>query len=57
MRETLTQAKLPLPNFRSDTEVAEYFDTHSVGDIWDQLPEVKSVKLPLKKIIRKKQRI
>ena len=54
MRKTLTQAKLPLPNFRSDTEAAEYFDTHSVGDIWDQLPEVKSVKLPaaLSKAIR-----
>jgi hypothetical protein len=38
MKKKLPSAKTPLPSFRSDQEAAEYFDTHSVADVWDQLP-------------------
>jgi predicted DNA binding CopG/RHH family protein len=34
----LQPAKAPLPQFRSDKEAAEFFETHSVADVWDQLP-------------------
>jgi predicted DNA binding CopG/RHH family protein len=33
-----------LPKFHSDKEAAEYFETHSVADVWDQLPAGKQVK-------------
>ena len=45
MKKKLSPAKLPLPNFKSDKEAAEYFETHSVAGVWDQLPEVRSFKL------------
>jgi predicted DNA binding CopG/RHH family protein len=45
MKKKLPSAKLPLPKFRSDKEAAEYFDTHSVADIWDQLPPSKPAKV------------
>jgi predicted DNA binding CopG/RHH family protein len=45
MKKKLPSAKLPLPKFRSDREAAEYFDTHSIADIWDQLPPAKPAKL------------
>lgn len=45
MRKKLPSAKAPLPKFRSDKEAAEYFETHSVADVWDQLPESKPAKL------------
>jgi hypothetical protein len=35
----LVRAKTRLPKFRSDKEAAEYFETHSVADVWDQLPK------------------
>jgi len=35
---------MPLPKFRSDKEVAEYFETHSVAEVWDQLPAGRTVK-------------
>jgi predicted DNA binding CopG/RHH family protein len=38
MKKKLPSAKAPLPQFRSDEEAAEYFGTHSVADIWDELP-------------------
>ncbi len=41
----LPSAKLPLPKFHSDKEAAEYFDTHFVADIWDQLPPAKPAKM------------
>jgi hypothetical protein len=45
MKKKLPSAKLPLPEFRSDKEAAEYFDTRSIADIWDQLPPAKPAKL------------
>ena len=38
MKKKLPPAKTPLPRFRSDSEAADYFQTHSVSDVWDQLP-------------------
>ena len=39
MRKKLPPAGLPLPKFRSEKEAADYFDTHSVADAWNQLQE------------------
>ena len=39
MKKKLSPAKSPLPKFQSDQEAAEYFETHSVASVWDQLPE------------------
>ena len=44
MKKKLSPAKTPLPRFRSDKEAADYFQTHSVADAWDQLPEGKPAK-------------
>lgn len=44
MKKELSPAKTPLPRFRSDKEAADYFQTHSVADVWDQLPEAKPAK-------------
>jgi predicted DNA binding CopG/RHH family protein len=44
MKKKLTSAKSPLPAFRSDQEAAGYFETHSVADVWDQLPAAKQTK-------------
>jgi predicted DNA binding CopG/RHH family protein len=54
MGKKLAPSKLPLPKFRSDEEAAEYFETHSIADIWDKLQEVKAPKLSkkLEKAIR-----
>jgi predicted DNA binding CopG/RHH family protein len=41
MKKKLPAAKAPLPEFRSDTEAAEYFESHSVANVWDQLPAAK----------------
>lgn len=45
MKKSLPTAKAPLPKFASDKAAAEYFDSHSIADIWDHLPEAKTVKL------------
>ena len=45
MKTKLPPAKAPLPKFRSDEAAAEYFQTHSVAEVWDQLPESKPTKL------------
>jgi predicted DNA binding CopG/RHH family protein len=45
MKTKLTPAKLPLPKFGSDKEAAEFFDSHSIAEIWDQLPPAKPAKL------------
>jgi predicted DNA binding CopG/RHH family protein len=45
MKKRLPPAKSPLPNFPSDEAAAEYFDTHSMADIWETLPESKPDKL------------
>ena len=44
MRKKLRSAKEPLPRLRTDKGAAEYFETHSVADVWDQLPAGKQVK-------------
>ena len=41
MKRKLPPAKTPLPKFGSGEAAAEYFQTHSVADVWNQLPEVK----------------
>lgn len=41
MKKKLPPATTPLPKFRSDKEAAEYFETHSVADVWDRLPKSK----------------
>jgi predicted DNA binding CopG/RHH family protein len=45
MKKKLASAKLPLPKFRSDKEAAAYFETHSMADVWEQLPPSKPAKL------------
>jgi predicted DNA binding CopG/RHH family protein len=52
----LASATTPLPKFRSDEEAAEYFETHSVADVWDRLPAVAPPKpsRALSKSIRKR---
>jgi predicted DNA binding CopG/RHH family protein len=44
MKKNLSPAKSPLPKFQSDQEAAEYFETHSIAGVWDQLPEAPQVK-------------
>jgi predicted DNA binding CopG/RHH family protein len=44
MNRKLPSAKMPLPRFGSDKEVAEYFQTHSVAAAWDQLTEAEPAK-------------
>jgi len=41
MKKKLPPAKMPLPKFRSDKQAADYFQTHSVADVWNQLPEAE----------------
>jgi len=36
--------KLPLPKFKTDRDAAEYFESHSVAGVWDQLPEAPQAK-------------
>lgn len=45
VKKKLPEAKAPLPKFRSDEEAAEYFETHSVAEVWDQSPKGQSVRL------------
>jgi len=42
----LLPARLPLPKFANEDEEAEYWGTHSIAEIWDQLEPVPSFKLP-----------
>jgi len=46
MKKKLPPAKPPLPKFQSDQEAADYFESHSVAEMWDRLPEVPPAKLP-----------
>jgi predicted DNA binding CopG/RHH family protein len=45
-----------LPKFRSDEAAAEYFQKHSVAEVWNQLLKGKPAKLsgPLAKAIRER---
>ena len=45
MKKKLSPAKSPLPKFQSNQDAAEYFESHSVASVWDQLPEVPQGKL------------
>jgi predicted DNA binding CopG/RHH family protein len=45
MQKKLPPAKSPLPKFQSNQEAAEYFESHSVASVWDQLPNAPEVKL------------
>src|SRR5262249_41145236 len=56
MKKKLTLAKTSLPRFRSDEEAADYFQTHSVADVWNRLPEAEPAKVSkdLEKVIRKR---
>ena len=56
MKKKLTPAKAPLPRFRSDEEADNYFQTHSVTDVWNQLPEAEPAKVSkaLEKSIRQR---
>ena len=42
----LPPARLPLPKFANEDEEAEYWGTHSIAEIWDQLEPVRPFKLP-----------
>lgn len=56
MKRKLVPAKSPLPKFRSDQAAAEYFETHSMAEVWNSLPESTPIKLamPLAETIRKR---
>jgi hypothetical protein len=56
MKKKLLSPTTPLPGFRSDQEAAEYFEAHSVSDVWDQLPAGKRSKpsVALAKSIRER---
>jgi len=56
MKKKLPLAKVPLPKFRSDKAAAEYLETHSVAEVWDQLPEEKQAKpsAALKKLMQER---
>jgi predicted DNA binding CopG/RHH family protein len=59
MKRKLPPAKAPLPKFRSDEVAAEYFQTHSVAEVWNKLPEAEPAKLPkaLAKSIRERHAV
>jgi predicted DNA binding CopG/RHH family protein len=44
MKNKLSPAKSPLPDFQSDEDAAEYFESHSVASVWDRLPEAPQAK-------------
>jgi predicted DNA binding CopG/RHH family protein len=44
MKKKLSPARLPLPNLQSDEDAAEYFESHSVANVWDLLPEAPQAK-------------
>jgi len=56
VKRKLPRARAPLAKFRSDEAAAEYFQTHSVTDVWNHLTESKAAKLskPLAKAIRER---
>jgi len=57
MKKKLPPAKSPLPRFASDKEAAEYFESHSMADVWDQLPAASRTKpsAALAKAIRERR--
>ena len=59
MKKKLAPSKASLPKFASDNESANYFETHSVAELWNQLAEAKPVKpsTELAKSIREKHSV
>ena len=57
-KRKLPPAKAPLPKFSSDKAAAEYFETHSVAEVWNQLPEGEPAKASkaLEESIRERHR-
>jgi predicted DNA binding CopG/RHH family protein len=57
MKRKLLPTRIPVPEFHSDPEAADYFESHSVADLWDQLAEGEPVKLSkvLAKSVRERQ--
>jgi predicted DNA binding CopG/RHH family protein len=51
-----TSTKVTLPKFRSEEAAAGYLETHSVAEVWDQLPGEKQSKpsAALRKMIQKR---
>lgn len=45
MRKKTNPVPATIPRFTSDNEAADYFETHSVADVWNQLPEAKPAKV------------
>jgi predicted DNA binding CopG/RHH family protein len=45
MKKKPSPAKSPLPKIQSDQEAAEYFESHSVAGVWNQLPEAAPAKV------------
>ena len=45
MQKKLSPAKAKLPKFTSDQEAAEYFESHSAAEVWDQLTSGKPARL------------
>ena len=44
MKRKMPPPKMPLPKFPSDEAAAGYFETHSIAEVWNQLPEAKPAK-------------
>jgi len=44
MKRKIIAGEAPLPEFSSDAAAAEFFETHSVAEVWNQLPEGKPTK-------------
>jgi hypothetical protein len=44
MKKKLPSAKMPLPEFLSDADAADYFEKHSVAGAWNQLPAAPETK-------------
>ena len=51
-KKRLSPSKLPIPKFKSDREAAEYFESHSVANVWDQLAEAPQAR-PLPALAKK----
>jgi predicted DNA binding CopG/RHH family protein len=45
MKKKLPPAESPLPKFKSNQDAAEYFESHLVASVWNQLPGVTQVRL------------
>ena len=43
-KKKLPRIRQRLPKFRSDEEAAEYFETHAVTNVWNQLPKATPAK-------------